>query len=750
MRAAICTLSCLLPVAVAPGQGTVLLDQVGPTDASAIMQGVLLQNQDLANDGQILTDTFVIESFANPDGLPLARIQTVVGGMAGYGGLDGIAGMHVMVFETPEDAEIGTPSLMLLDEIVDGVPMSDPDWPLAGSLDLVTVSGGPWDCPAGDLWIAITPINEFENNGITAQALSTLGNGACVQVNPSGSGGWTQRDFSLDAAISIAAGPCALPLPELCPGDVDEDGYVIILDILEVLQNWGSTTDGLSRPIGDCAPLPFGDCMVDVQDLLQVVSNFGTDCRPRGACCLGLDGCLEDLLESECQAQEGDWTENTTCATCIYGACCYGDGTCEEVNDTDCDGTFVGGSCADAGCEPVSGACCIGLSCVDDLDQASCDAFGGTMIADATCAQDPCSSNNTCSQAFNAVLGANSFDSTTATDSEFGDPDESMCPDTYLNWNDSRDVWFRYTATQDALLDISTCDAESFDTSLVVYRGADCNSLEQVACNGDGDSETGCQFYWSRIGDLPIYTGDVLWIRIGGYENAGGQGTLTLTEGDNLDPGACCVDGSCIGELLQVHCVAKGGHWVGPWPCNDNLCGSPTGPCTSGIGDDPVHPDLDWTTGVSDTAAGIARAQEITATTISTVRVYGLAMQFDGGWASCDTPEFTFDVQTWMDDGGGRPGTLLTDLHDIEANGPYPAAVYPTSLGYLTLLAWDLNINATADDHRWLSVQSNSSEVDPCMFLWMSSTEEGGGISLINQGAGWQVDTFGLNYCISE
>ncbi len=758
MRAAIYTFSCLLPAALAAGQGTVLLDQIGPANASAIMQGVLPQNQDFLNDGQILTDTLVIESFANPDGLPLARIQTVVGGMGGYGGLDGISGMHIMVFQTPEDAELGTPNLMLLDEIVDGVPTSDPHWPLAGSMDLVTVSGGPWACPAGDLWIAVTPINEFQSNGITAQGLSTIGDAACVQVNPSGTGGWTRRDFTLDAAMSITAGPCALPLPELCPGDVDQDGFVIILDILDVLQNWGSTTDGLSRPIGDCAPLPFGDCIVDVQDLLQVVSNFGTDCRPRGACCLGLDGCIEDLIESECDAQGGSWTENTTCATCVYGACCWADETCTEISEKQCIGagaTFQGQGmrCNEVQCPEATIACCLDQEiCIDDLDQASCDAFGGNMIAGMTCAQEPCANiiNDTCTQAFNAVLGANSFDSTSATDSEFTNPDESMCPNTYLNWNDSRDVWFRYTATHDALLDISTCDAESFDTSLVLYRGTDCSNLEQVACNGDGNGETGCQFYWSRIGDFPIYAGDVLWIRIGGYENAGGPGTLTLTESGDLDAGACCVDGSCIGELLEVHCVSKGGYWVGPWACDDILCGGASGPCTTGVGDDPVHPDLDWIAGVSDTTADMARAQQITATTISTVRVYGLAMQFDGGWASCDTPEFTFDVRTWMDDGTGQPGTLLTDLHDIAASGPYPATVYPTPLGYFTMLGWDIPINATAGDHRWLSVQSNSSESDPCMFLWMSSTEEGGGISLIDEGDGWQIETYGLNYCISE
>jgi len=740
-----------------------LLDQIGPSDASAIVLGVLPQNQDYDDDGQIFNDTMVIESFANPDGLPLARIQTIVGGMAGYGGLDDIAGMHIMVFATPEDAEIGDPNLMLLDVVVDGPPEGDPDWPIAGSMDLVTVSDGPWPCPAGNLWIAITPINEFAQNGVTGQGLSVIGDGGCMQVNPSGTAGWTLRTIGLDAAISIAAGPCAVPLPELCPADVSgDDGVVDVGDLLMIIDQFGAVSDGLVRPLGDCAPLPWGDCVVGVNDLLAVIAAFGSDCRPRGACCLGLSGCTDDTVFADCEAAQGNWLgEDTQCTDCIIGACCLPDQSCQELPDTQCTAigaTFQGQgvSCDDVECPVVFGACCIGdpksgVTCLELL-LTDCEGFAGIFMGlDTTCEQVTCiAANDTCQQAATAHLGENAFDTSQATDSGFGDPDESMCPGTYLNWSGSRDVWFHFTSDEDALLDISTCDADSFDTSLVIYRGTSCNDLEQIACNGDGDSETGCQFYWSRIGDLPVYAGDELWIRIGGYEGAGGAGTLTLTAGGNLEPGACCVSGSCIGELLEVHCLMKGGHWVGPWPCADILCGGPTGPCTSGIGEDPVHPDLDWVAGTSDTTSGIARAQAIDAQTLSTVRVYGLAMQFNGGWISCNSPDLTFDVRTWMNDGDGRPGTPLVNLLDLDPGDPVASTVYPTPLGWVTLLAWDLAINAGNGPHQWLSVQSNSSDTNPCLFLWMSSTEEGGGTSLVDQGDGWMVEVFGLNYCISE
>ena len=41
---------------------------------------------------------------------------------------------------------------------------------------------------------------------------------------------------------------------------------------------------------------------------------------------------------------------------------------------------------------------------------------------------------NTCFDAVNASLGANPFDTSDATDSGHGQPDESQCENTYLDW----------------------------------------------------------------------------------------------------------------------------------------------------------------------------------------------------------------------------------------------------------------------------------------------------------------------------
>ena len=55
-----------------------------------------------------------------------------------------------------------------------------------------------------------------------------------------------------------------------CEGDADGDGYVDVNDLLSVISAWG--TDGG----GDCGPDTDGSGMVDVTDLLNVISGWGS------------------------------------------------------------------------------------------------------------------------------------------------------------------------------------------------------------------------------------------------------------------------------------------------------------------------------------------------------------------------------------------------------------------------------------------------------------------------------------------
>ena len=137
-----------------------------------------------------------------------------------------------------------------------------------------------------------------------------------------------------------------------------------------------------------------------------------------------------------------------------------------------------------------------------------------------------------CSTAVTAIAGGNPFNTTTATTSPEAVSD-TTCADSYLNWGTAnQDVWFKYTATESGVLSINTCDAASFDTSMVLYSGT-CAGLTQVACNGDGTGLAGCQTFYSNISGYAASAGDY-YIRIGGYTpasgiSASGAGVLSLS-----------------------------------------------------------------------------------------------------------------------------------------------------------------------------------------------------------------------------
>jgi hypothetical protein len=161
----------------------------------------------------------------------------------------------------------------------------------------------------------------------------------------------------------------------------------------------------------------------------------------------------------------------------------------------------------------------------------------GVGLAAALCSaafgQAP--ANDDCSTAEVAILGVPApFDTTNATASpEAVDPNQ--CAGTFLDWGaNDPDVWFRWTPNANANVVITTCDAAgTFDTSMIIYTGT-CAGLTQVACNGDGAGQTGCQQYYSAI-SLSATAGTTYYIRVGGWTDAQGVsetgiGTLSIIE----------------------------------------------------------------------------------------------------------------------------------------------------------------------------------------------------------------------------
>lgn len=152
-------------------------------------------------------------------------------------------------------------------------------------------------------------------------------------------------------------------------------------------------------------------------------------------------------------------------------------------------------------------------------------AFAAAFIAAGAAAQgaDECSGATALGNGTPAP-----FNTTTATPSA-GAVDDALCAGTFLNWLATQnDVWFKFTASESGLLEINTCLAGSYDTSIVVYSGS-CASLTPIACNGDGTGLAGCQQYFSRITDLALNANETVFIRVGGYDGAVGSGQIVAS-----------------------------------------------------------------------------------------------------------------------------------------------------------------------------------------------------------------------------
>ena len=302
-------------------------------------------------------------------------------------------------------------------------------------------------------------------------------------------GGATSYSVSTIIPAGDAVDPCDLPLGD-CPEDVDGNGMVAVGDLLAIVGDFGECGDGTYRPAGDVN----GDCCITVSDLLAVVNAWGNNCTPIGACCMN-DGSCDITSAAACAELSGTYhgdDSNCAQANCPQpAACCFNDGSCA---------TMIASVCADNG--------------------------GASQGAGTNCKTSDCpiaGAGDECASALIASFGGNAFETNTATPSD-NPPDESLCSGTYLDWDNSADVWFRFDAPQSGSVNFTTCDVSSYDTSMALYEGS-CDN--QVACNGDSDGGGTCQSYYSAF-DYNVDAGSTYYIRIGGWQGETGSGTLTI------------------------------------------------------------------------------------------------------------------------------------------------------------------------------------------------------------------------------
>lgn len=106
------------------------------------------------------------------------------------------------------------------------------------------------------------------------------------------------------------------------------------------------------------------------------------------------------------------------------------------------------------------------------------------------------------------------------------------------------DVWFEYVAPSGGQVTVTTCDPDSFDTSIIIYESplGGCAALNYLACSGDAPVRPECQQYQSTT-DFPVDSGHTYMIRVGGWqEDSFGSGTLTVSLDDHTKPVYCPAD----------------------------------------------------------------------------------------------------------------------------------------------------------------------------------------------------------------
>jgi len=250
-------------------------------------------------------------------------------------------------------------------------------------------------------------------------------------------------------------------------------------------------------------------------------------------------------------------------------------------------------------------------------------AFIASAITVGASAQDECATAVTVTDGVPTA-----FTTVTATPSA-DPPADTLCAGTSLNWLPTQnDVWMKFTATEPGTVEFSTCDANSYDTSMALYLGS-CANL--IACNGDGVGQAGCQLYYSRISGIVASTGDVFYCRIGGYSGAVGAGNLLVT----FTPGSA----ACAGATGACN-VAHGGLGCDNVICCGTICGFNPLCCDTGWDQPCVDLAIELCGYYSCPAVAGAPANNC-ATSATSIPAVSSVQNFNTNGATMDGPDHT-------------------------------------------------------------------------------------------------------------
>ena len=95
----------------------------------------------------------------------------------------------------------------------------------------------------------------------------------------------------------------------------------------------------------------------------------------------------------------------------------------------------------------------------------------------------------------------------------------------------NNDVWFKYTATQNADITVATCGLTTLDTKMAIFLNS--GDTDAIACN---DDDLACTNFTSTL-EFNGTAGEEVVIAVGGYSATdSGPGILTIIQGSTAIP----------------------------------------------------------------------------------------------------------------------------------------------------------------------------------------------------------------------
>lgn len=311
-------------------------------------------------------------------------------------------------------------------------------------------------------------------------------------------------------------------------------------------------------------------------------SDGGPQCVPVSGFCGECDDADDDTVCDDVDAcpgeddrldGDGDGVPDG-CDNCPDGGDSDSDGVCDT--DDICEG---GDDNADRDNDDVPDVC---DPCPDDVGTTGCDpppaeicdngsdddTDGAVDCADPDCDSDPACAivggAGTCAEPYAATIGVN-----VAT--PVANEQSPSCLSV-----DGVEAVFAFTPTEGTSYCVDTRGSDVADTLLSVRTT--CGDLaSETACIDDTGSPGDAGFSFNAYGTLTAITSSEIYLLVDTYEYAGGDVTLTITEGacegEPIDPGELPFDGEGFETCEDPFLITDYGEYSGP-AFDDNADGS--------------------------------------------------------------------------------------------------------------------------------------------------------------------------------